>query len=260
MEGAHLSARATISMAAPNPVYVAVSEAPASTLSSSAFGRSSANKENAFLLPQSIRRAIESKLPFLRANPVSCQEQPFATNTRLRGAGKDSDLSSWGSRISLRSLPRLGGGGNGGGSDLSQSQPRVSSLTLPSQALVAVLRDGQLKDRLRAHLVELTMAETLDCIDSLDALEQGGADDGQLLASKQIMERFVLDQSPNQVNVSSLLKTKLQHAYASDAEEEMAGLFRDLRTELFRDMRQSDAFRNFMEHDLLAVSLGNRGI
>ncbi|KAH9261677.1 hypothetical protein BASA81_000333 [Batrachochytrium salamandrivorans] len=242
-------------MSAPNPVYMAISEAPASL--SSAFGKSS-TKENAFLLPQSIRRAIESKLPFRRANPAS-QDQPFATNTRLRGAGKESDLSSWGSRISLRSTPRLGGNG----SDLSQSQPRVSSLTLPSQALVAVLRDGQLKDRLRAHLVELTMAETLDCIDSLDAWEQLESDRTEkLLTSKQIMERFVLDQSPSQVNLSSMLKTKLQHAYVNDGgeEEEMASLFRDLRMELFRDMRQSDAFRNFMERDLLAMSLGNRGI
>ena len=75
-------------------------------------------------------------------------------------------------------------------------------------------------------------------------------------ASKAIIQTFVLDSAPLQVNLPSKIKEDLQLAYQLNDKEKLGrvDLFQSAMDLLFQDLRQSDAFRTFMENDTFSAA------
>jgi hypothetical protein len=128
---------------------------------------------------------------------------------------------------------------------LSGMLPQGSELTPTSMALSQVLKNEQCRALFRTHLEAQHMEESLDCYDAIERFESEVSPLERVALGRNLIREFCLDDSPRQVNLSSINKTVL-----STSEEDIAfsvSFFDKTKKELLKDIRQSDAFRFFLE-------------
>ena len=75
-------------------------------------------------------------------------------------------------------------------------------------------------------------------------------------SARAIIMTFVLDTAPFQVNLSSHTRGEIVSALKKNDEDRLGSedFFDKAMDELFNDMRQSDAFRRFMETDAFSMT------
>jgi hypothetical protein len=124
-----------------------------------------------------------------------------------------------------------------------------------SAQLKAVLDSDPIRRRFRRYLQTLRMDENVrfwDCI-TVHRLETDPLK--RAVSARAVIQTFVLDSAPLQVNLSSPTKQMLIAAYTANDKEKLGSedLFQGAMDELFNDLRQSDAFRVFLENDTFST-------
>jgi hypothetical protein len=120
-----------------------------------------------------------------------------------------------------------------------------------SMMLKSVLDDDPMRRRFRRYLQGLKMDENLrfwDCV-MVNKIELNPQK--RSISTRAIIQTFVMDSSPFQVNLSSKVKQELLRAHRENDVIALSSesFFDTAMDELFKDLRQSDAFRAFMEND-----------
>jgi Regulator of G protein signaling domain len=123
--------------------------------------------------------------------------------------------------------------------------------TTPSEALTKVLQDDPMRRRFRRYLQTLKMEENVRFWDSVLMFRSEADAHRRYVSARAIIQTFVLDSSPLQVNLSSATKQVITGAFASNDKSQLSSsdFFQSATNELFEDLRQSDAFRKFLEND-----------
>ena len=121
----------------------------------------------------------------------------------------------------------------------------------PSQALAKVLQDDPMRRRFRRYLQTLKMEENVRFWDSIVMFRAEPNEHRRYVSARAIIQTFVLDSSPLQVNLSSKTKDAILRAFNNNDKAALGSMdfFNAASNELFEDLRQSDAFRVFLEND-----------
>ena len=139
------------------------------------------------------------------------------------------------------------------GSQNDGTSPRVVSTKFgtASEALTKILQDDPMRRRFRRYLQTLKMEENVRFWDSIIILSTELDDYKRYVSARAIIQTFVLDSSPLQVNLSSKTRDPILKAFKEDNRAELSSItfFQQATQELFEDLRQSDAFRVFLEND-----------
>jgi hypothetical protein len=131
------------------------------------------------------------------------------------------------------------------------SKDKGSMVTPSSASLKAILDDDPLRRRFRRYLKTLKRGENLQFYDCVHVNNAEPNAQKRAVSAKAIIQTFVLDSSPYQVNLSSNTKDELKKAHDENNFTKLADVefFHQAMHELFNDLLYSDAFRSFMEND-----------
>ena len=131
------------------------------------------------------------------------------------------------------------------------SQVSTSKVITSSDALVKILQDDHVRRRFRRYLQTLKMEENVRFWDSIIILDAEKDEYKRYVSVRAVIQTFILDSSPLQVNLSSTVRDPILKAFKEDDRAKLSdsNLFQEATQELFEDLRQSDAFRVFLEND-----------
>jgi hypothetical protein len=120
-----------------------------------------------------------------------------------------------------------------------------------SEALNKILKDDPIRRRFRRYLQTLKMEENIRFWDSVSVFRLDNDPHKRFVSARAIISTFVLDSSPLQVNLSSKTRQALVDAFNQNNKEILSHIdvFDTAMSELFNDLRLSDAFRQFLEND-----------
>jgi hypothetical protein len=124
-----------------------------------------------------------------------------------------------------------------------------------NSALKTILDDDPSRRRFRRYLQTLKMDENIRFWDSVTILRSEPNIDKRASGASAIIQTFVLDSAPLQVNLSSKVRDEIIKAYQKNDSAVMVRdeFFQPAMDELFSDLRQADAFRTFMENDTFSA-------
>jgi len=130
--------------------------------------------------------------------------------------------------------------------NLDNNKPGTSSVQLKS-----VLDSDPTRRRFRRYLQTLKMDENVRFWDCVTVSKNESSPEKRATSARAIIQTFVLDTAPFQVNLSSKVRDELVSAYKQNDKVRLGSVdfFQAAMDELFQDLRQSDAFRIFMEND-----------
>ena len=122
--------------------------------------------------------------------------------------------------------------------------------------LKQVLDSDPTRRRFRRYLHTLKMDENIRFWDSVTVFRTEANPDKRSVSARAIILTFVLDTAPLQVNLSSQVKNQIIAAFQKNDKAQLGSetFFDKAMDELFQDLRQSDAFRNFMENDSFSAT------
>ena len=117
--------------------------------------------------------------------------------------------------------------------------------------LKQVLDSDPTRRRFRRYLQTLKMDENIKFWDCVTVFRSETNLDRRAASGRAIIQTFVLDSAPFQVNLSSNTKEEIVALYQKNERSVLSSehLFDKAMDELFQDLRQSDAFRLFLEKD-----------
>jgi hypothetical protein len=135
-------------------------------------------------------------------------------------------------------------------------RPLSKDLSLSTSALKAVLDSDPTRRLFRRYLQTLKMDENIRFWDCVTINRSEPNFEKRAISSRAIIQTFVLDTAPFQVNLSSKVRGDLLAAYNNNNKERLGleDFFQPSTDELFNDLRQSDAFRIFMENDTFSTA------
>lgn len=127
--------------------------------------------------------------------------------------------------------------------------------TLAAQ-LKQVLDNDPTRRRFRRYLNTLKMDENVRFWDSVTIFKSESSVEKRISSARAIVLTFVLDTAPLQVNLSSHVRNDIISAFHKSDTVQLGSvsLFDKAMDELFQDLRQSDAFRAFLENDTFSVA------
>jgi hypothetical protein len=139
---------------------------------------------------------------------------------------------------------------------LHRSLSKELSKPASSQQLKLVLDSDPTRRRFRRYLQTLKMDENLRFWDCVTVNKNEPNADKRATSARAIIQTFVLDTAPFQVNLSSKVRHDILDAFNKNDRSKLGheDFFQTATDELFQDLRQSDAFRVFMENDTFSAS------
>jgi hypothetical protein len=125
-----------------------------------------------------------------------------------------------------------------------------------AQALQTILADDPLRRKFRRYLKTLKMEENVRFWDAALLFKSEKQGFKRYVQARAIVQTFVMDKSPFQVNLSSALKESMVLCMTKNNREEMENpsFFDEATKELFEDLRKSDAFRQYLEGDTFSLA------
>lgn len=188
----------------------------------------------------------------------------------------NDDKSASGSVNSYKSKMRPNGSGSDGSSS-GQSDSRFSKVlaknksensemaahvmnstgkdfTKSATTLRQVLENPNTFKRFKEYAMSMHADEGLEFI---EALAHATLEHDQIEAAKKLMQRFVLDQSTQQINLADNLRSDIIAKYESGKYATVTDLLDDGLFEVFDDLKKSDTFRYFVSHDAEAKLLSD---
>ncbi|KAH9260970.1 hypothetical protein BASA81_000666 [Batrachochytrium salamandrivorans] len=136
----------------------------------------------------------------------------------------------------------------------SQNFPSASKTT--SEALARVLQDDPSRRKFRRFLKTLKMEENVRFWDATMITKAEANENKRYAGTRAVIQSFVSDSSPFQVNLSSATKQAIVSAFEADDKQRLKdpAFFDQAMAEMFDDLKQSDAFRAFMEQDTFSTA------
>lgn len=124
----------------------------------------------------------------------------------------------------------------------------------PANQLKAILESNPERRKFRKYLQTLKMDETVKFWDCVTVFKNDSVDK-RPSSARAIVQTFVSDSAPFQVNLSSDAKNDLMKAVTRNDIVRLSdeSLFNRAIDELFRDLKQSDAFRKFIDTDVTSM-------
>lgn len=125
-----------------------------------------------------------------------------------------------------------------------------------SQALARILQDDPSRRKFRRFLKTLKMEENVRFWDAVLITKAEQNENKRYVGTRAVIQSFVCDNSPFQVNLSSATKQAIIQAYDSDDKQKLKDptFFDQAMAEMFDDLKQSDAFRVFIEQDTFSTT------
>ncbi|KAH9253170.1 hypothetical protein BASA81_008852 [Batrachochytrium salamandrivorans] len=132
--------------------------------------------------------------------------------------------------------------------------PSASKTT--SEALARILQDDPSRRKFRRFLKTLKMEENVRFWDATMITKAETNETKRYAGTRAIIQSFVCDSSPFQVNLSSATKRAIVSAYETDDKQKLKdpAFFDQAMAEMFDDLKQSDAFRAFIAQDTFSTS------
>ena len=122
--------------------------------------------------------------------------------------------------------------------------------------LKMILDSDPTRRRFRQYLQTLKMDENIRFWDSVTVNKVETNPIKRAISARAIIQTFVLDTSPLQVNLSSKVKDEIVKAYNDNDRTKLVDedFFQPAMDELFQDLHQSDAFRTFVENGTFSAT------
>ncbi|KAH9253212.1 hypothetical protein BASA81_008894 [Batrachochytrium salamandrivorans] len=135
-----------------------------------------------------------------------------------------------------------------------QNFPSASKTT--SEALARILQDDPSRRKFRRFLKTLKMEENVRFWDATMITKAETNETKRYAGTRAVIQSFVCDSSPFQVNLSSATKQAIVSAFDADDKQKLKdpAFFDQAMAEMFDDLKQSDAFRAFMEQDTFSTA------
>ncbi|KAH9260969.1 hypothetical protein BASA81_000665 [Batrachochytrium salamandrivorans] len=136
----------------------------------------------------------------------------------------------------------------------AQNFPSASKTT--SEALARILQDDPSRRKFRRFLKTLKMEENVRFWDATMITKAETNENKRYAGTRAVIQSFVCDSSPFQVNLSSATKQAIVSAFETDDKQRLKdpAFFDQAMAEMFDDLKQSDAFRAFMEQDTFSTA------
>ncbi|KAH9247112.1 hypothetical protein BASA81_015305 [Batrachochytrium salamandrivorans] len=125
-----------------------------------------------------------------------------------------------------------------------------------SEALSRILQDDPSRRKFRRFLKTLKMEENVRFWDAAVITKAETNETKRYAGTRAVVQSFVCDGAPFQVNLSSATKQALVSAYETDDKQALrdVAFFDCAMAEMFDDLKQSDAFRAFMTQDTFSTT------
>ena len=128
--------------------------------------------------------------------------------------------------------------------------PSVTGSSTPpkSEALTSVLDEDSMRRRLRRFLADQKADENVRFLDAVDAFRRD-ADAKRPVSARAIIQYFIIDTAPKQVNLRGETRERLVTPFKLDDRAALGSvtLFNAAVEEIYADLKNSDGFKKFLE-------------